>query len=178
MSRKPRDERAGYTFCPYDGSTLERVTEPDGRRLGRCRRCDFVDYGNPKPCVAVLLVSDRRLLLARRAVQPAVGEWDIPGGFIDTDETAEGCVVREMVEETGLTVRITGFLGSFPDTYGRRADPTLNLVFLAEPVAGTLAPRSDVAELQWFAASQLPRQMAFQHQYEVLQRWRETLPSG
>jgi NAD+ diphosphatase len=173
-----RSRRSEYTFCPLDGNRLESITRPDGRRLPTCGRCGFVDYGNPKPCVAVLIVQQGQLLLARRGVEPAKGMWDIPGGFIDGGETAEEAAVREMLEETGLQVKITQYLGSLSDTYGDRAEPTLNLCFLAAPCRGILSPQSDVAELQWFLPSELPRTMAFAHQYQVLQRWLDTLRPG
>ena len=165
--------RPNYVLCPYDGSSLEPVPDAHGRPVPTCRQCGFKDWGNPKPCVAVLVVQDGRLLLARRAVEPAKGEWDVLGGFIDAGETAEHAAAREMLEETGLTVRVTRYLGSLVDTYGPRGDPTLNLIFVAEPTGGTPTAKSDVAELRWFDAAELPRTMAFTHQHEVLRRWRE-----
>ena len=157
---------------------MESITHPDGRGLPTCGRCGFVNYGNPKPCVAVLIIQQGRLLLARRGVEPAKGMWDIPGGFIDGGETAEEAASREMLEETGLEVRVTQYLGSLSDTYGAQAEPTLNLCFLAEPSRGLLTPQSDVAELRWFLPAELPSTMAFDHQYQVLRHWLNTLRSG
>jgi 8-oxo-dGTP diphosphatase len=104
--------------------------------------------------------------------------WDIPGGFIDCGETAEEAAIREMLEETGLQVKVTQYFGSFSDSYGDGEEPTLNLCFLAEPCGGIMSPQSDVAELQWFLPSEMPRKMAFAHQYLVLQLWMDTLKPG
>src|SRR5262249_44138128 len=138
-----------FACCPYDGTRLDGRRDAEGRSLRVCRACGFIDYGNPKPCVAVLVEEAGRVLLGRRAVEPAKGAWDILGGFIDAGESAEEAVHRELREETGLQVRITRYLGSFADTYGPRGVPTLNLGFVAVPVAGMMRPASDVAELCW-----------------------------
>lgn len=164
-----------YSFCPRDGARLESSFHSDGRFLPTCGHCGFVDYGNPKPCVAVLITQQGQLLLARRAVEPCKGMWDIPGGFVDHGETAEEAVSREMLEETGLEVRITQYLGSLCDTYGAREEPTLNLCFVAEPLSGKLVPQSDVEELRWFLPQFLPTTMAFEHQYHILKCWKKTL---
>lgn len=157
-----------FLYCPYDGSPIDPGDVATGRRP-RCGRCGFVDYENPRPCVAVLIVGAGRVLLARRAVEPARGAWDVPGGFIDKGETAEEAVVRESREETTLEVRVAGYLGSLTDVYGERGWPTLNLCFLAEVVSGVPAARSDVEELQWFEGDRLPERMAFPHQKQLLQ---------
>lgn len=174
-SAPPHPHHPGYAYCPRDGLPMTPAPQPDGRTLPVCRQCGFVDYGNPKPCVAVLLINEGRLLLARRAVEPAKGLWDIPGGFIDAHETAEDAVHREMREETGLEIRITGYLGSFPDTYGADGESTLSFCFLAETIRGTPSAQSDVAELRWFSPTELPRTMAFPHQPHLLQRWQESI---
>src|SRR5258708_1836973 len=90
-----------YRFCPYDGGEL--AVHPSKER-GRpyCPNCDFVDYNNPAPCVAILILRTGDVLLARRALDPSKGKWDIPGGFVDAGESAEQTVEREALEETGL----------------------------------------------------------------------------
>lgn len=166
--------RAPYHFCPYDGEALESKLL-DGTARGVCRLCGFVDYQNPKPAVAALIVGDGKILLARRAVEPASGKWDIVGGFIEAGESAEDAVVREVLEETTLRVRVTDFLGSVPDVYGDRIEPTLNLCFIAEIVEGAAHPGSDVDLLRWFAPDALPTSMAFEHQYRILELVRKRL---
>src|SRR6516162_1006284 len=100
-----------YSHCPYDGELLCADPRLSKEHLS-CPRCGFVDYNNPKPCVAIMIVDQGKLLLARRAVEPAKGMWDIPGGFIDAGESAEQAVVREALEETALQVEVAAFLGS------------------------------------------------------------------
>ena len=125
---------------------------------------------SPKPCVAVLIDKNDSLLLARRAVDPAKGKWDILGGFIEPGESAEEAVAREIKEETSLEVTGVEYLGSIPDEYGHNGTPTLNLVFSAQVSAGDPKAQDDVASLHWVSVGQFPvdSEMAFAHQKTVL----------
>ena len=68
---------------------------------------------NPeRPIIAVgaVVINDGKVLMIRRAKPPREGEWSIPGGRQDIGETVADAVVREVKEETGLDVAVTGFL--------------------------------------------------------------------
>jgi ADP-ribose pyrophosphatase YjhB (NUDIX family) len=161
-----------FKHCPYDG---DRLTIREGRP--RCVRCGFIDYHNPKPAVCILITRAGQLLLAQRGIEPAKGMWDFPGGFVDTGESAEEAVVREALEETALHVRVCDFLGSVPDVYGERREPTLNFCFTAEILSGTMRAQSDVESLAWFATDRLPEQFAFNHQHQMVQWFRKHISS-
>jgi len=98
---------APYSHCPYDGEKLvDKADDPAGH--GVCARCGFIDHQNPKACVAILILQGANVLLVRRGVEPAKGEWEIPGGFVEAGESAEETVVREALEDgfaTGGTVQ-------------------------------------------------------------------------
>ena len=127
-------------------------------------------YEYPRPAVtadvAVLRLDELpEILLIRRKDPPFEGNWALPGGFMEMDETLEETARRELLEETGIRA---GELIRF-DTYDRPGrDPrgrTITQVFimiwnqaLGEPRAG-----SDAAGLQWFGLAQLPS-LAFDHQ--------------
>jgi 8-oxo-dGTP pyrophosphatase MutT (NUDIX family) len=87
--------------------------------------------------------------------------------------------MREVAEETGLTVRPTELLGIFLDTYGEGedADYTLNVYYLVEIAGGEARPADDLAELAWFAAGSLPEQIAFPHARDVLAAWEQRVGS-
>lgn len=168
-------------MCPVCGSALEPVVaEPGAQPHLRCRggcRSDW--YANPKPTANVLVerVGDRRLLLVRRGREPYLGCWDIPGGFVEDGEEARDAALRELREETNLDVRITGFLGVFGDRYGGpRGEHTCNLFWLGEvDDPGSARPASDVTEVGWFAAEELPGDddLAFDCVPRALRAWRE-----
>jgi len=154
--------------CSDCGSTLGPL---DGN-VQTCTACALPYYHDAKPCAAVLVLDDAgRLLLGRRAIEPRRGLWDIPGGFCGPDETPEACAVRELLEETGCTVELTGFLAHLIDTYGDDGDHTLNAVFSARIVEGTPIAADDVAELRWFALDDLPpaAELAFRNTAEAIE---------
>lgn len=155
-------------YCPNDGEYLIRKKELNGGRPS-CLKCGFVDYHNPITCVAILIIKDKKLLLARRGIEPSKGMWDFPGGFVEAEESAEDAVIREALEETKLHIEITSYLYSLPDIYGDMKKPTLNLFFTAKIRYGEPQPKSDVSELAWFALNELPEKMAFPHQNKMLQ---------
>lgn len=80
--------------------------------------CGFVYYFNSSAATVALILNDKEeLLVCRRAKDPAKGTLDLPGGFIDMDETAEEGVAREVLEETGLVVKEAVYQFSLPNIY-------------------------------------------------------------
>jgi ADP-ribose pyrophosphatase YjhB (NUDIX family) len=78
----------------------------------------LVYYFNPSAAVAAFITDPNgRLLVARRAKNPAQGTLDLPGGFVDPNETGEEAVIREVREETGLSVSHLQYIFSLPNIY-------------------------------------------------------------
>lgn len=163
-----------YSFCPKCGQSLARRTL-DGHERLVCTGCGFIFYRNSKPCSSVLIVSQGRLLLVKRGIEPYLGWWDIPGGFLEAGEHPEAAAIREVEEETGLRVRPVELLGIYIDTYGPGGDYTLNLCYVAQLVGGPPCPASDVTELGWFGLDALPQQVAFSWSQEALTALRQRL---
>lgn len=98
-------------FCPRCGKKMEK-RRLEERDRDYCPACRSVAYENPVPATAVVVLNERHeLLLVRRAVEPALGKWCLPGGFQETGETPEQCALRELREETGLGGRVEEWLG-------------------------------------------------------------------
>jgi ADP-ribose pyrophosphatase YjhB (NUDIX family) len=108
-------------------------------------------------------------------MEPRLGCWDIPGGFLNPWEHPADCAVREVREETGLEIRLQRLLDIVIDTYHDR-DYTLNLYWVAEVIAGQERAADDLAELRWFGPDELPNELAFRHAAGVLQAWQAELP--
>jgi putative endonuclease len=163
-------------FCPRCGGLLKAIERPDDDRARRaCTACGRVDYQNAKPCAGVLAVRDARLLLVRRAIEPYLGYWDIPGGFLEVDELPYEGAVREVEEETGLEVKLTGLFGFYMGRYGygEGGTPCLNIYFLGQVVGGNEQPGDDASEVAWFTPEDLPEAVAFDHSRQVLRDWTE-----
>jgi ADP-ribose pyrophosphatase YjhB (NUDIX family) len=164
-------ELEGWRLCPRCGAELRG----DLARL-ECESCDFVVYAGSRPTVSALCADEGRLLLVRRAVEPFIGLWDLPGGFLEEGEHPLDGLRRELLEETGLEIEPEEFLGVWMDRYGgdSTAQATLNLYWTARVRSGDLRPADDVAEARWFEPAELPAQdeIAFQNVRQVLVAWR------
>lgn len=161
-----------FRYCPHCRAELS-VRLIEGRDRAACPDCGVVFYENSKPCAGAL-VSDAegRLLLARRAIQPFFGMWDIPGGYLEAGEHPKDGALREVREETGLEVRITGFGGIYMDTYGANGVTTLNVFYEAAVVGGQLSALDDVSELAWFAPEALPFDaFSFENGKQAIRDW-------
>ncbi len=106
---------AQFKYCPKCGSHQFHVNNEKSKK---CADCGFVYYFNPSAATVALITNDRNeLLVCRRGKEPAKGTLDLPGGFIDSFETGEEGVIREVREETGLKVEKATYLFSLPNIY-------------------------------------------------------------
>lgn len=104
-----------FIYCPKCGSAGFEINNEKSKK---CHTCGFVYYFNSAAAtVAFILNSRNELLVCRRAHDPAKGTLDLPGGFIDMDETAAEGLAREVREESGLEVQEATFLFSLPNRY-------------------------------------------------------------
>ena len=113
--------------------------------------------GTRIPCVgAIVRDGAGRLLLIKRGHAPEAGKWSLPGGRIEPGETDAQALVREMREETGLTVLPGPLLGAV-----ERPGPGGSIIdirdYAATVTGGTLAAGDDAADARWVAAADVPR---------------------
>lgn len=127
-----------------------------GRLRLRCRKCGEVHYENPFPAVALVCRNERgELLLTRRAEPPSVGEWCLPGGFIEVGETVQEAALREFKEETGLDGRLLGVIDVASRVNGYWGDVVL-IGFETEVIGGVLTAGDDASEVRFFSSDDLP----------------------
>lgn len=105
-------------FCPNCGkSNWDNKTS----RLRICRDCGYEFYKNPTIGSGGLVFDEKgRLLVVRRAKNPAKGTLAVPGGFCEAGETVEEAVQREVFEETGIQIAVEEFLFDMPNRYEYR----------------------------------------------------------
>ena len=103
--------------------------------------------------VGAIVVDGSRVLLVRRANEPLKGEWSVPGGAVETGETLEVAVAREVREETGLDVEVGPIVDVLDrirfDSDGRTRFHYVLVDFLCRPTGGSLACASDAADVMW-----------------------------
>jgi 8-oxo-dGTP diphosphatase len=141
------------------------------------------------PCVGAVIKDDQgRLLLIKRGHEPGAGLWSVPGGRVEPGETDAEALVREMREETGLTVQAGALLGRVrrpaqdgpagaggqdsPAGAGGQDSPVLDIRdYAATVTGGTLCPGDDAAEARWVAVSELPSLPITEGLVEALTSW-------
>ena len=80
-----------------------------------CKQCGYIKYINPLPVAGVVVADknssgDTRILLVRRGIEPRVGFWTIPGGFVEAHESLMQGAEREALEEAECNVKATSLL--------------------------------------------------------------------
>jgi ADP-ribose pyrophosphatase YjhB (NUDIX family) len=123
------------------------------------------------PCIgAVVTDGHGRLLLIKRGHQPGAGLWSLPGGRIEPGETDAEALVREMLEETGLTVEPGRLLGRV-----RRPGPGNTVLdirdYAATVTGGTLRAADDAADARWVGEEELAALDITEGLVEVLTDW-------
>lgn len=123
-----------------------------------CPRCRYLLYDYPRAAAGVVVVKGDTVLLLRRAHAPRIGYLDVPGGFLEADESIATCARRELREETGLEVGRLEPLGFHWDTYALRGFgkfPSMNWYFVARWRAGEPVASDDAASAEWVPIAEL-----------------------
>ncbi|MEV4748250.1 NUDIX domain-containing protein [Streptosporangium sp. NPDC049248] len=105
---------------------------------------------------AIILDDSGRMLLVRRGRPPGMGLWSVPGGRVEPGESDPEAVIREVLEETGLTV-VPGRLAGTVDRPGPGGAVYKIRDYLAEVSGGTLSAGDDAADVRWVTRAELPR---------------------
>jgi 8-oxo-dGTP diphosphatase len=123
-----------------------------------------------RPVVGVggVVIDDGRTLLIRRGSEPLRGQWSIPGGTLELGESLEDGVARELLEETGLEVRVLELIEVFdriftePDAGGGGTPPRpkfhyVIVDYLCERISGEPRPGSDATDVALATEEELTR---------------------
>lgn len=87
-------------FCPSCGANTQiKVPQGDNRKRAVCTQCDTIHYQNPNIVAGSLPVWKDKVLLCKRAINPRIGTWTLPAGFMEQGETVEQGAARETWEE-------------------------------------------------------------------------------
>lgn len=162
-----------WRFCAVCGEAL--VLDHDGEKLRPfCKKCQRYYYHNPTPATCCFVThTGKDLLLTKRAIHPAYGQWTLPGGYMELGETTEESAARELLEETGLVAEEMRLLGISTQP-SKLTGTILVLGFVVEKWNGTICAGSDVSEAVFFQCDQLPP-LAFTAHRELLQLYLKTL---
>jgi ADP-ribose pyrophosphatase YjhB (NUDIX family) len=116
---------------------VRRVPDGDNRERLICPECGHIAYENPKVVVGSVVVDDGAVLMCRRAIEPRLGFWTLPSGYLELGETLEEGASREAWEEAQAEIAIDGILGVF--SISRIAQ--VQVMFRAHFANATATPR-------------------------------------
>ena len=155
--------------CPLCGAELA-PGEVEGRARPRCTRCRYVHFENPAGAAAGVVVdAEGRVLLVLRALEPHAGQWALPAGYQEHDETPAQAAEREIGEETGLSVEALELFDVIFVPAGVRRPANL-VVYLCRVVGGELSAADDALDARFFALDDLPAEIGFDNARQVLSR--------
>ena len=126
-------------------------------------------YEYPHPAVATDCVVfgfdgyEMRILLIERGIEPYKGMWALPGGFLRMDETAEQCAIRELREETGLSISHVTQIGAFSGIDRDPRERVVSIAFYALAKKTEVKGGDDAKNAKWIALNALPP-LAFDHE--------------
>lgn len=144
------------TYCPRCGSGGLSLNSSGGLL---CSACYMEFFFNTAAAVAALITdSDGRLLMTVRKNDPGKGMLDLPGGFVNHDESAEDALRREIFEELGIEIDNLRYFGSWPNSYvySGLEYKTLDLAFIAD-IAGdiNIVPGDDVSDFVFIFSEEI-----------------------
>ncbi|MGH7780108.1 MAG: NUDIX domain-containing protein [Candidatus Binataceae bacterium] len=168
---------AEVKFCALCGARMElRTILPDRKRMPACPSCGFVFFPSPKLVAGCLVVDAGRVLLLKRGIEPALGTWTFPGGFVDFAERAADAAARETLEEVGLRVQLGPLFGVYTDPINSKAQV---IVYLATPTEGEPTLSEEATEIRYFTPDAIVwDSLAFQSTADALTDWVRSVKSS
>jgi ADP-ribose pyrophosphatase YjhB (NUDIX family) len=161
--------RVDPKFCLRCGAGLRMtyVAEERCRRLV-CAQCRFIHYQNPKVVAATLPVRNGKIYLLRRNIEPSLGRWTFPAGYMELGEDAMSAAARETREE--ICCRVADLrlhnVYSYPDS------GVVTVVFRARVIGAEPRPGAESQCVQAFRPSEIPwRDLAFRSTFHALRDW-------
>lgn len=156
-------------YCMHCGQRLTTaVPEGDSKRRLVCLDCGFIHYINPRPVAGTIPVrEDGAILLVKRAIEPRIGTWVFPGGYMDVGETAEEAAARETREEALLEVDELSLVGVYT-----RTGPGVVVIVFEGRALGEGGAGEETTEVAWFAPGDIPwDELAFDSTVWALREW-------
>ena len=147
-------------FCMRCGSgnVERRIPELDNRLRDVCSACGHIHYENPRIIAGCLALWEERILLCKRNIDPRMGLWSLPAGFMESGETAAEAAIRETLEEAQSRVEVI-------DLYALLSVPRANQVYViyrARMLGPECAPGEESQSVALVTPEQIPwDQLAF-----------------
>lgn len=168
-STKTEIEKSPMNYCTHCGHSLSVCVPPgDDRPRHVCKKCGVIHYENPKMVVGTIPQYKGQILMCRRAIEPRVGFWTLPAGFMENNETVEEGAVRETLEEVGAHATNLKLFALFNLPFISQ----VYLMFLADIPFYEFSPGHECLDVRLFGQSEIPwEEIAFPVIEETIRRY-------
>ena len=160
-------EEPNLNFCPNCSAKIEyQIPAGDNRLRAVCTQCQSIHYQNPRLVVGTIPVWQSQILLCRRAIEPRLGFWTLPAGFMENGESTAQGAARETDEEAGAHIEM-GELFSVIDVPQVRQ---VHVFYLATVLSPVFNPGEESLEVQLFSEADIPwKDIAFRTVSQTLE---------
>ncbi|MEO0575825.1 MAG: NUDIX hydrolase [Pseudomonadota bacterium] len=157
-------------FCSNCGGAVSRaVPEGDTHERWVCTQCGMIHYQNPKIVVGCVPERDGKILLCKRAIEPRVGYWTVPAGFMELKETMAEGAARETMEEACAEVEVGELFASVDVPHAGQVH-----VFFSAKLVSDFAPGPESLDCAMYDPKDIPwDDIAFPSGVFALKAWIE-----
>lgn len=134
------------------GPSIKTIPAGDNRIRLVCPDCGYIEYSNPKVVVGAVCTWEDKVLLCRRAIEPQLGLWTIPAGFMELGESTSEGAIREVWEEACARVTIEGLIG----VYEIPRISQVQMIYRAAMIDPGHAPGAESLDVRLFAWRDIP----------------------
>ena len=158
-------------YCPNCKSKITRK-KLESRLRDYCSSCDTIFYDNPLPVVSAVVPNKKReILLVLRDRDPYAGQWCLPSGFVELNESVEKAVLRELREETGIKGKVLRLLDTnsrYNEIYG----DLIWVTFEVKKASGKVIAGDDARDAKYFPVHDLPK-LPFRANRRAVKRYKK-----
>ena len=158
-------------YCSSCGNKVSyKIPKGDNRKRAICDVCGEVHYKNPLIVVGCIVESEDKILLCKRAIEPRLGYWTIPAGFMELDETLAEGAARETFEEACANVEISHQFASIDIPHAGQVH-----VFFRGKLNGNFGVGEESLDTQLFSEDEIPwENIAFESTHFALKKYFES----
>ena len=140
-------------YCSNCATEIE-IKVPEGDNLPRhtCPSCDSIFYVNPKIVAGCLPIYEDKVLLCKRAIEPRLGYWTVPAGFMELGESTEEAALRETMEEANARVELLSLYTLTSITHVSQ----VQFIYLAKLPEPKFSTSSESLEVRLFSEEEIP----------------------
>ena len=157
------------------GPSVRAIPEGDDRERLTCPDCGYIAYENPKMVAGSVVSVGDKIMLCRRAIEPRLGYWTVPAGFMENGETLQAAAARECYEEALATVEVGSLLAVASVTGANQ----VHVMFRAKLLQPEFAPGPESLEVGLYEEAEIPwAHLAFPSGEFTLRKYFEDRSAG